>query len=330
MTDPFREQVMTLPDQFGHCPSPRGSLPRDGRLIIVGLGGSGLAGEFFGLHLEGSRETLVVRDLALPEIRDHDALLAISYSGNTRETLSVWHEAGDRGLARAAVASGGRLLEEAREHDLPHVEIPGGMAPRSGLGYLLRGCWSLVPGSPEPGWDEVGAHLRKMVTHWVEPDDSSSPIDEVVSSLRGSLPVFLTWGSGSRLAGRRWVADLAENAKVPSVVWEFPESAHNAIMTLSREAPRDQPIAGVILGEPRDKPAREYFRTVVSLLEEHGARTSLVEEPHEDSWIHALGLAHLGDWASVLLAETIGVEASSLSLMDDLKEQLARKEEGNE
>ena len=330
MTDAFREQVMTLPDQFGHSPSPLGSLPRDGRLIIAGLGGSGLAGEFLSLGLEGVRETLVVRDLKLPELRDRDALMAISYSGNTRETLSVWREAGERGLARAAVASGGRLLEAARKDDLPHVEVPGGMAPRSGLGYLLRGCWSLVPDGPEPGWDEVGAHLRKLVTHWIGSSDSAGPIDEVLSQLRGSLPVFLAWDHGSRLAGRRWVADLAENAKVPSVLWEFPESAHNAIMTLAREAPGHHPIAGIIMGEPREEPARKYFRTVIALLEEHGARTVLVDEPHEDPWIHALGLAHLGDWVSVLLAETLGVDASSLSLMDDLKERLARKEEGNE
>jgi glucose/mannose-6-phosphate isomerase len=329
MIDAFREQVMTLPDQFTHRPSPRGSLPPDGRIIIAGLGGSGLAGEFLGLGLVGARETQVVRDLKLPEVREDDVLLAISYSGNTRETLSVWHEAGERGMVRAAVASGGRLLEEARRDDLPHVEVTGGMAPRSGLGYLLRGCWSLVAGCSEPDWDDVGSHLRKLVTRWISSSETPGPIDDLVSNLRQGLPVFLAWDPESRLAGRRWVADLAENAKVPSAVWEFPESAHNAIMTLAREAPKHHPVAGFILGEPRDAPAREYFRTVISLLEEHGARTLLVEEPHEIPWIQALGLAHLGDWASVLLAESLEVDASSLSLMDELKERLARKEKGN-
>jgi hypothetical protein len=228
------------------------------------------------------------------------------------------------------VASGGCLLEEARKDDLPNVEVTGGMAPRSGLGYLLRGCWSLVAGCPEPDWDEVETHLRKMVARWIGSPGASGPMGDLVANLRKGLPVFLTWDSGTRLAGKRWVADLAENAKVPSVVWEFPEAAHNSIMTLAREAPEHHPVAGFILGEPRDEPAREYFRTVVSLLEEHGARTLFVEEPHEDPWIHALGLAHLGDWASVLLAETMGVDVSSLSLMDELKERLARKEKGNE
>ena len=110
MNDAFREQVAGLPAQFEHEPSPVGGvLPPKGRLLVGGLGGSGLAGEFLAQKQRESMDVVVVRDEFLPRrLGPDDALLAVSYSGNTSETLSLWREAGERGRPRAAVASGAR------------------------------------------------------------------------------------------------------------------------------------------------------------------------------------------------------------------------------
>jgi glucose/mannose-6-phosphate isomerase len=329
MRDPFRDQVAQLPGQFEHTPSvDTGTLPGEGRILIGGMGGSGLAGEFLGLGLAGARETLIVRDEFLPErIRDDDFLLAVSYSGNTSETLSLWREAGKRNLPRAAVASGGALLDQARTGGLPHGAVPTGLAPRSALGYLIRAGWALVGAKSDPDWGEVAGHLRRMTGSWIDTEKSPSPAQELASRLEGTMPVFLAADPRFIAAARRWVANLAENAKVPAAVWELPEAAHNRIMTVARDAPRQLPVSLFGLGTPAGEAARTRWETTQEVLESHGTKPFLIDEPHPDPWIQALGIAHLGDWVSVFLAEILGVDASQLSLMDDLKRLLAGKEE---
>lgn len=330
MRDTFRDQVAQLPGQFEHAPTVSGgALPGEGRILIGGLGGSGLAGEFVGLGLAGARETLIVRDEFLPRTRDDDGLLAISYSGNTSETLSLWQEAGKRGLPRAAVASGGALLERARTEDLPYCVVPAGIAPRSALGYLVRAGWALVKAEPEPepDWGEVADHLRRLTRSWIDTEESPSPAQNLATRIQGTMPVFLAADPRFVAAATRWVADLAENAKAPAAVWELPEAAHNRIMTVARDAPRGLPISVFGLGTPALEAARTRWKATLAVLGDHGTKVFLIDEPHPDPWIRALGIAHLGDWVSVLLAELLEVEASNLSLMDDLKRRLAGKDE---
>jgi hypothetical protein len=55
----------------------------------------------------------------------------------------------------------------------------------------------------------------------------------------------------------------------------------------------------------------------------------ILDEPHSDPWVEALGLAHLGDWVSLFLADRLGVDPASLSLMNDLKHRLKMREEAD-
>ncbi|TPW05760.1 MAG: glucose/mannose-6-phosphate isomerase, partial [bacterium] len=101
-------------------------------LWIAAMGGSAFAGEMLaaGLYASGV-ETSLVRGYRLPAAaRPEDWLLAISYSGNTEEALSVFDEAEDRGLTRVAIASGGALADRARAAGVPLLSLIGGSPPR--------------------------------------------------------------------------------------------------------------------------------------------------------------------------------------------------------
>ena len=165
-----------------------------------------------------------------------------------------------------------------------------------------------------------------MAGVWAGAGGSSSRADDLASRIEDTLPVFLAVEPAYTVVARRWLADLAENAKVPAIRWDLPEASHNALMTVAREAPRQLPVALFALGTPEREAARERWDATLAVIESHGIQPVSIDEPHRDAWTRALGLAYLGDWVSVSLADRLGMDASRLSLMDDLKRRLAGKE----
>jgi glucose/mannose-6-phosphate isomerase len=322
MTSSFRDEVAGIPAQIATDPELGGEpLPEKGRLVVAGLGGSGLAGELTALLQDPGRETVLVREDALPGWVDpSDALLCLSYSGRTHETLALWNDAAARGLRRAAVASGGALLERARAEGAGHAVPPGGLSPRGALGHLVRGAAALTVPPVLPDWSEASRHLSGIRDRWDAEDGTAR---RLAAALRGRLPVLLAAEPAGLAVARRWAADLAENAKVAAVVWGLPEAAHNAVMALAAEARPQVPLALLALGRPRGPAAVLRWDATLQVLADHGARVTAVAEPHSDPWIEALGLAYAGDWVSVVLAEALGADASSLSLMNDLKRLLS-------
>jgi bifunctional phosphoglucose/phosphomannose isomerase len=327
MSGGVKDQIGRLPDQLLESPRTEGgTLPPRGRLLIGGVGGSAAAGDILSILLSPERETLTVREGSLPgHLRRDDSIVLLSYSGETEETLQLLREAGEKGLPRAVVASGGSLLANAARGGLPRASVPAGSAPRGALGFLRRGAAALVPVSREPDWSEGARHLRTLRSGWV--DATPGPARILVDELKNRFPVILCGDVVSAFAARRWAADFAENAKIPAVVWELPEAAHNRVMAAAREAPKPFPLALIALGTPREAQARRRWDATLAVLSGHGASVFRVDSPHPEPWIHAVGLTAIGDWVSLLVGEGLGVNLESLSLMNELKARLAAGQE---
>ena len=96
-----------------------------------------------GLYASGV-ETSLIRGYQLPAAaRPEDWLLAISYSGNTEEALSVFDEAEDRGLTRVAITSGGALADRARAARVPLLSLTGGSPPRAAAGWVYAAAFEV-------------------------------------------------------------------------------------------------------------------------------------------------------------------------------------------
>jgi glucose/mannose-6-phosphate isomerase len=287
------------------------------------MGGSAAAGDLLAL-CRPSGATVVREERLPPAAAAGDGFLGLSYSGATGEVLSLWEDAGARGLRRGAVASGGALLDRARKEGAVLCRVPEGLAPRSAIGLLVRAGWTVAPDGPEPDWEKAARHLETVRERWTE---GSSPRAEAAAShLAGGLAVIVH-GEESAAAARRWGADLAENAKLVSVSWPLPEAAHNRILALLPGTGDPHALRLVVLGISAGREPRRRFEITLALLEEKGARLFRVEEPHPERWIEILGLACAGSWTSLALADRRGVRAEDLSLMDDLKLRLGQGKE---
>ena len=109
-------------------------------IVVLGMGGSGIAGDVLAAV---ANATLPVPVVVLKQFRTprfvgpRTLAFAVSYSGDTEETLQMAAGALDAGARLVAVSRGGELEALARERGAVHVACPPGYLPRAALGALL-------------------------------------------------------------------------------------------------------------------------------------------------------------------------------------------------
>jgi glucose/mannose-6-phosphate isomerase len=230
-------------------------------IVVAGLGASGLGGELLNAMAGISSPVQVVVCPAgrLPGwVGAADAVIAVSCSGSTPETLAIATEAARRGCRLAAVGAGGsplhRIAEQARA---PFVSI---VPPRGGTGpppqaarpaassppeaaVLSRSMlWSaaipLLVIAEQMGVARIGADVYELaatrleeVSHQCRPASESfvNPGKSLALDLVGALP--MVWGTStlSAVAARRFASQLQENAKYPAICGMLPEAAHSQV-----------------------------------------------------------------------------------------------------
>ncbi len=207
--------------------NPEGREEYDG-IALTGMGGSGIIGDVIHiLAFEFSDvPTVVIKDFSLPKyVKDGWLVLAISYSGNTKETLSTVYEALSRGCDVAGVSSGGKLAEIAREKGLTYLQVEEGRAPRASMPALLVGALKVLKAKgmnfPLPSPEGL-AKLGNV-------GEAEALAENLVEGLTGRIPVFLSDVRHYPLAVRA-KNEFNENAKVPAKVEVLPEWGHNDIV----------------------------------------------------------------------------------------------------
>src|SRR5262245_44070587 len=98
------------------------------RVVVLGVGGSGVAGDVLAaVALPTCPAPVVVsKGYQSPAFVDASTLvLAVSCSGNTEETVEAATAARERGAQVVVLAAGGRLAELAAEWSVPWIRLPG-------------------------------------------------------------------------------------------------------------------------------------------------------------------------------------------------------------
>ena len=194
------------------------SFRRAKRMIVCGMGGSNLAtGLLAAAH---PREDIRAhRDYGLPMLPNGDLeaslIVASSYSGNTAETLRAFEMAQERGLALAAVSTGGTLLDNAEKAGAPLIRIPStDIQPRSALGFETRALLKLFG-------DEAGLRDTKKLSTELDGEAAEDRGKALAKKLKGKIPIIYASGRNKTLA-HIWKIKFYETAKVPAFCNTFP------------------------------------------------------------------------------------------------------------
>ncbi|MEQ8200365.1 MAG: bifunctional phosphoglucose/phosphomannose isomerase [Syntrophomonadaceae bacterium] len=331
--------LWNLPEQFAAMLQQGVQLPpkykREYRNIMVtGLGGSAIGGDILRTYsqIRAAIPIMVNRDYDIPAfIDDHSLVLAVSYSGNTEETLSAYRRAQEQGATLIAVTSGGKLAELAHADGATVVNIPGGLSPRAATGYLFAPLALIlqeldIMAGVDEDLQEVGAVLQAMRQE-IGPDVTleENRARQIARDLRGRLP--LIWGSTghSEIAALRWKAQINENAKCPVFCNYFPELNHNEIVGFEVPGEILSYIVVVMLRDPGDH-IQVHKRMDISkrIISDKVAGVLEVESRGQGFLARLYSLAYLGDYVSFYLAEEYGVNPTPVEVIDFLKNELNR------
>ena len=301
-------------------------------IAVLGMGGSGISGELCRSILAPVARVPVatIRDYEVPAwVGPGTLVFAVSYSGETEETLSAFRQAADRGARIVAVTTGGTLAGEAAERGYAVARMPGGLMPRAALGYV--GIPPLVICARLGLAGDLAADLREAVaavTRRVDQCCRSVPAPDnlakqIASRLAGTLP--LIWGTEgiAGVAAYRWRCQMNENAKLFSAWATFPELNHNEVVGLYRSAAAGAPIGVVVLRHPGEHPrTAERIKATVGLISDSVAFVQEVWSAAVSPAARLLDLIVTGDLISTYLGIVRGVDPSPIEAIMLLKATL--------
>lgn len=299
--------------------------PPQGRLAVVGMGGSAIAGDLAAaIAGQGGYPVDVVRNVELPPGLGRDDLLAfVSYSGDTWETLAGYRKAIARGLPSVTLSSGGELQAMSEANGTSHVAVPPGLPPRGALGYLLAPLLALL----QPTLPDLEAQLLQAIEDLAHVRErwapavatSNNEAKALAHAIEGRTPIIYAPPVLQGVA-RRWQGELNENAKVLAWNSGLPEADHNELVGWMEDpaATRFAPILLALESESRlQLQLTETLRLMGERVTTHFVR------PHTSTFLsQVLELVHLGDMVSVYLALLRGVDPTPVTAIAQLKDAI--------
>jgi glucose/mannose-6-phosphate isomerase len=326
--------VSSLPEQmvFGLDQGSTCNLPSDlRRIFVVGMGGSAIAADVFAAWTMDKRATdiQVIRDYRLPAFAcEGDAVIAVSYSGNTEETLSAASQAVGIGCKLIGVCSGGELAKFCRENRAELVKVPHGYPPRGAFGYLFGAvsglCRSVIMAN-------IDKEIKKAANHLEEgrkslgPDKSTkvNRAKSIALKVYGKTPIIYGSMAYAPIA-RRWQTEFNENAKILAWASCFPEADHNEIEGWggSQLAGRFLPI---FLRDRDESEGLRHRLDATKAIIGRRAKPIDVQSDGDSLLSRMLGTLLLGDLASVYLAVLRKIDPYPVASIEALKARLKSK-----
>jgi glucose/mannose-6-phosphate isomerase len=298
---------------------------RPDKMIVSGMGGSAMAGE---IARRFSRIPVFVnRSYSLPGFADrHTLLVAISYSGNTAETLSALHQGIERAIPSLCISSGGRLEEIAETDQIPFLKIPSGYQPRAAMGHLaiplleVMSRIEVLKGTIP--WESVLEGLRAIQTRCTgDVPTVENPAKKLACTLLGNVPLLYGTTDNTDLVAMRWKTQINENAKQAAFWNAIPELNHNEILALVKaELLANQFV--VLLRNDYDLPGNlDRIRIMKGLFSKKLRFTEVVAAGASEI-AQVFSQVYLGDYVSFYLALLNGVDPTPVSLIEQLKREL--------
>ena len=296
------------------------------RVTVVGMGGSAIAGEVLAAWLGAERglPLEVVKDSVLPAwVGDGDLVVAVSYSGNTLETLAATREAVVRGCDLVGLSSGGTLGDLCRGRGYPFGALPAGLQPRAAFGTLLGALAGLHDANVH-GEVRQAAEIVRDLGRPLGPSVAAArnPAKKLAQKLRGRTPIVYATPTYAPVA-RRWQTELNEMAKVLAWASVLPEADHNELVGWDGDATAKR-FAPVFLRDPAEAEDHARMMDVTRDLIKRRTKVEEVRAKGPSLLSRMLSTVQLGDFTSVYLAVLRKVDPTPVAVIAKLKDRLAK------
>lgn len=330
------EDLDTFPDQCKEAVSigEEIKLPYDlkefDRALVTGMGGSAIVGDLLARLLGFPVETN--RGYHLPETaRPDDLLIAVSYSGNTEETLSALKDGQRRGMESLCLSTGGKMEKYCNRESIPLVKIPTGHQPRASTGYMLFPLLKLFDRAGLAGtidFAQLNEEIEGMADSWNSsvPTEKNGP-KKLAEEFVGKVPIIYGTKGNTRAVAYRWKTQINENAKQPAFWNVFPELNHNETVgyELGSELMSNGKVITLKNGLELERNELR-MKIMEELFTDKGIDYAIARAPEGNKFTKIIGQVYFGDYFSVYLALLNQVDPSPVELIESFKTRL--KEEG--
>jgi glucose/mannose-6-phosphate isomerase len=326
-----------LPEQvFDAAERARGldGLPERDRIehvVVLGMGGSGVAGDILAAAAGPFMPVPVVvsKDYELPAfVGDTSLVFAISFSGNTEETVEAASAAAVEGARIVCVTQGGELGRLASSWGVPVVPVPDTIPqPRVGLGALaipplvVLEEIGLFPGASQ--WVDFAVEQLTERRDQLVDDDSIAA--RLAAAIGRTVPVIYGGGAIGAAAASRWKNQINENAKAPAFWNASPELCHNEIAGWGQHGDMTRQVMTVVnLRHEFEHPqVARRFELVDAMVDEVVQSVQSVEAGGEGQLAQLLDLILVGDFVAWHLAAQEGLDPGPVPALDAIKKALA-------
>lgn len=300
-------------------------------VVVLGMGGSGISGDVLVAVAAPfmSVPVAVVKSYTVPAFVGPGSLVfAISFSGNTEETIEASTDALRHGARVVFVTSGGEMAQMARSAGAPMIRVPGDIPqPRAAIGAMS------IP--PLVVLEEIG--LFPGATHWIDLAVaqlqrrrdalimSGSEIESIASRIGDSIPLMHSSGAIGRASAQRWKTQINENAKRPAFYSVYSENCHNELAGWEclSDLTRSRMVIVNLRHESEHPQIVRRFDIAYDLMGSSVKDVISVRGVGEGALSQLLDLVLTGDFVSLQIAKNSGVDPGPIPVLDEMKSRLA-------
>lgn len=332
------DQLVGFPDQCAEAAEIVEGFQLDGcaereirNIVIAGMGGSGIGGDLAKAVLANNCPIPIAvnRDYTLPAFVSPQTLfIAVSFSGNTEETLMSVETAYERGAAIIAITCGGKLAAFAAQRSIPCLAIPFQGQPRAALGYLYLPVLAILArlgfaqGLDLRGDIQEAIHLLSRLVSGFHPDVEDNCPKQLAHQMCGKLPIVYA-PQTLRAVAIRWTGQINENAKSLAYHNLLPEMNHNEIEGWKFPSDLTQRCFVVMLDDQDVcNQTQRRMEITAELIERHTAGVAQVHSQGESLLARLFSLIAVGDWTSLYLAVLYSQDPTPVVRIQELKRRL--------
>ncbi|MFT7648833.1 MAG: glucose/mannose-6-phosphate isomerase [Candidatus Poriferisodalaceae bacterium] len=299
-------------------------------VVMMGMGGSGIAGDVVravaGPHMP--IPVVVEKGYGCPPfVSSRSLVFAVSFSGDTEETLEAAGEAEQAGAHVVCVTSGGQLAELADASGLAVLPVDGSIPqPRAAIGavsippLVALGAIGLWPGAQE--WIALAVEQLKRRRDQLAADKNVA--DRLARHIGRTFPLMYGGADLGQVAALRWKGQVNENTKAPAFANALPELCHNELAGWGQSGDVTRQMLTLInLRHDFEHPQlSRRFEFTNKAVEEVVASIHEVRAEGEGRLAQLLDLTLIGDFVSLYMAAAQDVDPGPIPILNDLKAYL--------
>jgi glucose/mannose-6-phosphate isomerase len=300
-------------------------------VLVLGMGGSGVAGDLLAVIAGPFMPVpvVVVKGYEPPSyVNERTLVFAMSFSGNTEETVDAVTTAANAGGRIVAVTQGGTLGELATSWGAPVVGVDTSIPqPRAGMGALVvpplivLERLGLFPGAGE--WVARAVEQLRLRRDRLVAD--GNPAERLAADLARRVPIVYGGGGLGGVAATRWKTEINENSRSPAWANTNPELCHNEIAGWGQNGDLTRQVFALVnLRHDFEHPqVMRRFDLIEEWTAEVVGDIFQVRAEGEGSLAQCLDLCLFGTFTSLHLAYREGIDPGPVPVLDQVKASLA-------